>query len=105
LFKTLHQRFGDSEVLCHRLLMEILLLPSSGGGPIIHQKWATQDHVSRADISKLEPFRTLCVDPLARYTTKRRGTRRRSEEASDIPAILPTIDKLIKTGRNLGAVS
>ena len=43
--------------------------------------------------------------PLARYVVKRRGMLRRSEEASGIPAIHPTIDKLIRTGQNLGALS
>ncbi len=43
--------------------------------------------------------------PVARYTAKRRGMHRRSEEASEIPMIHPTIDKLIKTGRDSGAVS
>ncbi|MGI0128589.1 MAG: IS110 family transposase [Thermoplasmata archaeon] len=43
--------------------------------------------------------------PLSRYATKRRGMQRRSEEASEIPAIHPTIDRLIRTSRNAGAVS
>lgn len=41
--------------------------------------------------------------PVARYSAKRRGLRRRSEEASTLPSFEPSLDKLIRTGRSLGA--